>query len=142
MHRGIVRTASALMAAALALGLVAAAAAQKKEKAAGKAAVGRLPAYWGQLGLSEDQKERIRAAALEAEEKKEPLEKELRSLREQVKAKAKALAELDASLDARLQAMLTPEQRRKLSELKEAAKKASAKRDEFPKKPSKKRKSD
>ncbi len=84
-------------------------AAKPAEKPAAKKKTirGRLPAYYGQIGLSKEQREKIYQIQANYRAKIEELEKQLAELR------AKQQAEIDA--------VLTPDQKKRLEELRSRA---------------------
>jgi len=83
---------------------------------------GRLPQYYGQIGLSDKQRKKIYSIQISYREQLQKLEQQLRDLR------AKQGSEIDA--------VLTSEQKKKLSDLLEAArKKRDARKNRKEKKP-------
>jgi len=75
---------------------------------------GRLPNYYGKVGVSEEQREKIYAIQAMYRPKIEALEKQI--------------AELKAKEDAEVEAVLTPEQKKKVEESRAAAAKKRAER--------------
>jgi Spy/CpxP family protein refolding chaperone len=90
--------------------------AAKAEKDSAKTRVfrGRLPANWGKLGISEEQRQRIYAMQIKAHDRIEALERELEQLKTQLEQ-----AEL---------AVLTPQQRARLAEIEAEARAKRANR--------------
>ncbi len=82
---------------------------QKKTKKTRRKARGRLPNYYGRVGVSEDQKEKIYAIQATHAEKIAELEKQLK--------------ELKAKRDKEVEAVLTPDQLKKVKEMEEEARK-------------------
>lgn len=75
---------------------------------------GRLPAYWGRIGLSTEQRKKIYGVQLSYRPKIQMLQKQLEELRD------KQAKEMEA--------VLKPEQKKKLADLLEAARKKRAAR--------------
>ena len=88
--------------------------AEKTAKKAPRKPRGRLPNYYGQVGLSGEQREKIYAVQA-------TYAKEIGALRKQI-------AELESKRDSEVKAVLTEEQQKKVDELVEAAKKRAEER--------------
>ncbi len=89
-------------------------AAAKGEKKAPKKAKGRVPAYFGQVGLSSEQKDKIYGIQGQ--------------YNEQIGALKKQINDLTSKRDAEVEAVLTDAQKKQLDELRAAAKKKAADR--------------
>lgn len=74
----------------------------------------RLPALYGKVGLSEEQKEKIYAAQKGVRAKLDPIEEEIERLREEIRAKQAEQAKVKQELDARMREVLTESQRKEL----------------------------
>lgn len=83
--------------------------AAKADKKAPKKAKGRVPAYFGQVGLSDEQKETIYGIQGQ--------------YNEQIGALKKQITDLTSKRDAEVEAVLTDAQKKQLDELRAAAKK-------------------
>lgn len=91
--------------------------AQKKQKKRAKRrkARGRLPNYYGKVGVSAEQREKI--YSIQAQ------------YNSQIKALEKQIAELKEKRDAEIESVLTPEQKKKLAQLRaEAAEKRKSRK--------------
>lgn len=84
------------------------------EKKAPKKARGRVPAYYGQVGLSDEQREKIYSIQASYNEKIAALKKQIDSLTQQ--------------RDTEVEGVLTETQKKQLDELRAAAKKKAADR--------------
>lgn len=89
---------------------------------------GRLPNYWTQLGLSEEQREKIYAAQRKAREKSSSLEEQLEKLQQQVRELRDEIGTIRDDLRTELHGYLTPEQAEKLVKVQEEAAKARLER--------------
>ncbi len=91
------------------------------KKAEKKGAEGRVPAYYGQIGISQKQRESIYAAQAKYAAQIEVLQKQIK--------------ELEAKRDTEVSAVLTADQQKQLTDLTEAGKKKAAEQQKGRKKP-------
>lgn len=82
----------------------------------------RLPAPWGRLELSGEQKDKIYAAQKAARVKLDPIDDELGKLREKLQAKQAERKAVQEELRTRMLAVLSDVQRAQLTELEAKAK--------------------
>jgi transketolase len=87
----------------------------------GEKSSGRLPAYYGKVKVTPEQREKILAIQKEYAAKIDPLRKQLDALTKE--------------RDAKMEAVLTPEQQKQMEELKAAAKKSRGSRKAAEEKP-------
>lgn len=92
----------------------------------------RLPANWTQIGLSDEQVRKIRAAQIRCHDELEPIEKEYDELRERLSELRTKMDRRKKDLKKELFGVLTPEQIAKLDEIElEKFRKAQEKRREL-----------